>query len=63
MRFAVHMMLGLLAAAVLGVAALPPRANAAKFAPLPKVTGPRLYVFDCGNAGVQQARGLQPEAR
>jgi len=47
-RFAVHMMLGLLAAAVLGVAALPPPANAAKFAPLPKVTGPRLYVFDCG---------------
>jgi N-acyl homoserine lactone hydrolase len=48
MRIAVHMMLGLLAAAVLGLAALPPPANAAKFAPPPKVTGPRLYVFDCG---------------
>jgi glyoxylase-like metal-dependent hydrolase (beta-lactamase superfamily II) len=38
----------LLAAAVLCVATLAPRARAAKLAPLPKVTSPRLYVIDCG---------------
>src|SRR5216684_3998999 len=48
MRFAVYIMIGLLAAAVLGAAALAPPASAAELAPLPKVTGPRLYVFDCG---------------
>ena len=42
------MMIRLLAAAMLGAAALAPSASAAEFAPLPKVTGPRLYVFDCG---------------
>jgi N-acyl homoserine lactone hydrolase len=48
MRFAVHMMSGLLAAAVLGAAAFAPPARAAELAPLPKTTGLRLYVFDCG---------------
>src|ERR1700681_3650492 len=48
MRFAVHMMSGLLAAAVLGAAAFAPPASAAELAPLPKTTGLRLYVFDCG---------------
>jgi glyoxylase-like metal-dependent hydrolase (beta-lactamase superfamily II) len=38
----------LLAAAVLGVVPLMPSANAAELAPPPKVTAPRLYVFDCG---------------
>jgi N-acyl homoserine lactone hydrolase len=38
----------ILGAAMLGAAALAPSANAAQLAPLPKVTSPRLYVFDCG---------------
>ena len=41
-------MIRLLAAAMLGAAALATSASAAELAPPPKVTGPRLYVFDCG---------------
>ena len=48
MRLAICLTIGLLAAAMLGASALPPPANAADLAPLPKVTSPRLYVFDCG---------------
>lgn len=47
MRFAVHMIFGLLAA-VLAAAALAPPVSAAELGPLPKATGLRLYVFDCG---------------
>ena len=42
------MMIRLLAAAMLGAAALAPPASGVELTPLPKVTGPRLYVFDCG---------------
>src|SRR5271166_5884771 len=38
----------LLAAAVLGAATLASPASVAELAPVPKVTSPRLYVFDCG---------------
>ena len=38
----------LLAAAMLSAAALAPAASRAELAPPPKVTAPRLYVFDCG---------------
>src|ERR1700735_2352438 len=41
-------MICLFAAAMLGVAALAPSANATLAAPPPRVTGLRLYVFDCG---------------
>ena len=46
MRFAVC--LTILAATLLGASALAPPASAADLAPPPKVTSPRLYVFDCG---------------
>ena len=48
MRFAISMMIRVLAAAVFSAAALASPASAAELAPLPKVTTPRLYVFDCG---------------
>jgi N-acyl homoserine lactone hydrolase len=48
MRRAIPMMVCLLAAALVGAAAFAPPASVAELAPLPKVTGPRLYVFDCG---------------
>ena len=48
MRLAINLMIRLLAAAMLGASALAPPASAADLAPLPKVTSPRLYVFDCG---------------
>ncbi|MGA2190507.1 MAG: N-acyl homoserine lactonase family protein [Steroidobacteraceae bacterium] len=48
MRPAIHLMIRLLAAAVAGAATLVPAAGGAELAPLPKVTAPRLYVFDCG---------------
>src|SRR5271154_4517922 len=48
MRFAIRLTLRVLAAAMLGASALAPPANAADLAPRPKVTTPRLYVFDCG---------------
>jgi hypothetical protein len=35
-------------AAMLGMAALWDGAGAAELAPLPKLTAPRIYVFDCG---------------
>jgi glyoxylase-like metal-dependent hydrolase (beta-lactamase superfamily II) len=41
-------MIRLLSAAVVAAAALAPPASVAELAPLPKVTVPRLYVFDCG---------------
>ena len=37
-----------IAAAAVGCAAIALQANAAELAPLPRVTSPRLYVFDCG---------------
>jgi glyoxylase-like metal-dependent hydrolase (beta-lactamase superfamily II) len=48
MRFAIHPIIRLLAASLLGACALAPPADAAHLAPPPKVTAPRLYVFDCG---------------
>ena len=48
MRIAICLTMRLLAAAVLGASAFPPPVSAADLAPLPKVTSPRLYVFDCG---------------
>jgi N-acyl homoserine lactone hydrolase len=48
MRIATHLMIRLLGAAVLGTALLAPVASRAQLAPAPKVTGVRLYVFDCG---------------
>lgn len=48
MRPAVFLTIRVLAAAMLGVSALAPQASAADLAPAPKVTSPRLYVFDCG---------------
>jgi N-acyl homoserine lactone hydrolase len=42
------MAIHLIAAAALGTAAPSPHARGAELAPLPKVTSPRLYVFDCG---------------
>ncbi|HEX4241328.1 MAG TPA: N-acyl homoserine lactonase family protein [Steroidobacteraceae bacterium] len=48
MRAAVDSIARLLAAALLGVWALAPPASAANLAPPPKVSSPRLYVFDCG---------------
>ena len=48
MRLAIFLSIRLLAVAILGTCALAPLASAADLAPLPKVTSPRLYVFDCG---------------
>jgi N-acyl homoserine lactone hydrolase len=48
MHLAIHMMIRLFVAAALGTAALVSSAGAADLAPQPKVTSPRLYVFDCG---------------
>ena len=42
------MLARLLAAATLGAASLAPSPSVAGLAPPPKVTSPRLYVFDCG---------------
>jgi N-acyl homoserine lactone hydrolase len=48
MRLAIYMTFRLLAAAMLGASALSSPACASDLAPPPKVTSPRLYVFDCG---------------
>ena len=48
MRLAGGMLIRALAVAAVGAAALVPHANAAELTPLPGVTSPRLYVFDCG---------------
>jgi N-acyl homoserine lactone hydrolase len=48
MRLAIYMTVHLLAVTVLGAAALSSPASASDLAPPPKVTSPRLYVFDCG---------------
>ena len=49
MRLMVCLTMRLLAAGLLGAAALAPPTSAAELAPPPpKVTSPRLYVFDCG---------------
>jgi glyoxylase-like metal-dependent hydrolase (beta-lactamase superfamily II) len=48
MRLADRSLIRLLAAAMLGAAAFAPPATVAELAPAPKVTSPRLYVFDCG---------------
>jgi N-acyl homoserine lactone hydrolase len=48
MRPAICPTMRLLAASLLGAAALAASASAAQLAPLPKVTNTRLYVFDCG---------------
>jgi N-acyl homoserine lactone hydrolase len=48
MRLALSMTFHLLAAAMLGASALLSPASASDLAPPPKVTSPRLYVFDCG---------------
>jgi glyoxylase-like metal-dependent hydrolase (beta-lactamase superfamily II) len=47
LRSAIHPLLCLLAA-MFGITLLAHQAQAAELAPLPKVKGPRLYVFDCG---------------
>jgi N-acyl homoserine lactone hydrolase len=47
--FAMHaIVIRLIAVAALGVAAFASWAGASELAPAPKVTSPRLYVFDCG---------------
>jgi N-acyl homoserine lactone hydrolase len=48
MRFIHGLAIRLVAAAAVAAAALAPCADGAELAPLPKVTSPRLYVFDCG---------------
>ena len=48
MRLGIYMTVRLLAVALLGASALFSPARASDLAPPPKVTGPRLYVFDCG---------------
>jgi N-acyl homoserine lactone hydrolase len=48
MRLAIFLTIRVLAAVMLGASALVPPASAANLAPPPKVTSPRLYVFDCG---------------
>jgi N-acyl homoserine lactone hydrolase len=48
MRFAMYLTIRLLAASLLGSSALVSPVDAARLAPLPKVTNTRLYVFDCG---------------
>jgi N-acyl homoserine lactone hydrolase len=48
MRLVICLTIRLLSASLLGASALTLPANATHFAPLPKVTSPRLYVFDCG---------------
>jgi N-acyl homoserine lactone hydrolase len=48
MRLGIYMTIRLLAVALLGVSALSSPARASDLAPPPKVTSPRLYVFDCG---------------
>ena len=48
MRLATYLVVRLLAAALIGAAAFAPPPSRAELAPPPKVTGPRLYVFDCG---------------
>ena len=48
MRLGIYMTVRLLAVAVLGASALSSPARASDLAPPPKVTSPRLYVFDCG---------------
>jgi len=47
MRLAIHLLIPLLAAAMLSASPVP-SASAAELAPPPKATGLRLYVFDCG---------------
>ena len=48
MRLAIHTVIRVLTAVLIGAAALTPSESPAEFAPPPKITGPRLYVFDCG---------------
>ena len=48
MRLGIYMTVRLLAVPLLGASALFSPARASDLAPPPKVTGPRLYVFDCG---------------
>jgi glyoxylase-like metal-dependent hydrolase (beta-lactamase superfamily II) len=48
MRLAFSLTIRLLAGALVGALALAPLASALDLAPAPKVTSPRLYVFDCG---------------
>lgn len=48
MRLAIRLTKRLLAASLLAAAALAMPAGVAQLAPLPRVTSPRLYVFDCG---------------
>ncbi len=48
MRSAIYLTIGLLVACLPGVLPLAPPATAADLAPAPKVSSPRLYVFDCG---------------
>jgi N-acyl homoserine lactone hydrolase len=48
MRLAIHTMVRMFAAVLLGAAALTPSESPAELVPAPRVTGPRLYVFDCG---------------
>ena len=48
MRLAMFSTIRVLAAVMLCASALAPPAGAANLAPPPKVTSPRLYVFDCG---------------
>jgi N-acyl homoserine lactone hydrolase len=47
-RLAIYLTIRLLAGAILCASALAPLASAMDLAPVPKVTVPRLYVFDCG---------------
>jgi N-acyl homoserine lactone hydrolase len=48
MRLGIYMTVRLLAIAVLGASALFSPARASDLAPPPRVTSPRVYVFDCG---------------
>ena len=48
MRLAICLTIRLLACALFGASALAPLVSALDLAPAPKVTSPRLYVFDCG---------------
>ena len=48
MRLGIYMTVRLLAVALLGASALFSPTRASDLAPPPKVTSPRLYVFDCG---------------
>jgi len=63
MRLAISMMIRVLAAAVFGAAAFAPPASASELAPLVQSNHSAPLCIRLRNPDLQQAGGLQPEAR